>query len=619
MHGTTPPAESLPWPALAALGPAALATWALSHPYAGLFHDAGLYTLQALAHLRPDSLRADVFLKFGSQDRFTLFSPLYAAVGRWIGIEPAAALLTLASQLGLLAAAWVLARTVVPGSMALFGVALLIAVPASYGPDRIFACIEPFLTPRMAAEALALGALAAALRNARLLAAALTVAAVLLHPIMAAAGICALYWLYVGERRPLAALAWGVLATALLGTVAFWVPGRFSPDWWALVTDRSPYLFVGSWRIDDWARAAVTFATLAAGLAALPAARARTLAKVTLITSLCGLLLTYVACDLLRLVLFTQLQPWRWLWLGTVVAALLLPQLLHALWTTGRPSRTTAVLLLAAWVFASNPYALAAASAAILSLAWTRRLQHAEARWVWLGALGLLAIAVAWRVASNLEFTDSHYLDPNLPAWLRRSMSFVHDGSAPAALLAVIWWLSGTPRGLPALALPGAALAAACAVLMPYTVRSWTAREFTPQLAARWAGMRASIPAGSEVFWPDSPLGVWLLLDRPSYLSVIQTSGLVYSRAAALELKRRAAALRRAVDPKAFMDWNGGSIALTLSRQQLAAACGSGEFDFLVSAADLGFDPVAAVQSATGPATKQTRLYRCNRVAASTG
>ena len=55
----------------------ALATWALSHRYLGLFHDARLYTLQALARLHP-ALSADVFLRFGSQDRFTIFSPLYA-------------------------------------------------------------------------------------------------------------------------------------------------------------------------------------------------------------------------------------------------------------------------------------------------------------------------------------------------------------------------------------------------------------------------------------------------------------------------------------------------------------------------------------------------------------
>src|ERR1700693_4837991 len=113
-----------------------IATWALSHSYRGIFHDAGLYTLQALAHLHPDSLQEDVFLKFGSQDGFTIFSPVYAAASRLLGVEFAAATLTLLLQWALLAGAWILARAVMPLSMTMFGMAVLIAVPGEYGSDR---------------------------------------------------------------------------------------------------------------------------------------------------------------------------------------------------------------------------------------------------------------------------------------------------------------------------------------------------------------------------------------------------------------------------------------------------------------------------------------------------
>src|SRR5450432_3323752 len=69
-------------------------TWVLSHPYRGLIHDAGLYTLQAMSHLHPGTLSADAFLRFGSQDAFTIFSPLYAWFIQAFGVEPAAAALT---------------------------------------------------------------------------------------------------------------------------------------------------------------------------------------------------------------------------------------------------------------------------------------------------------------------------------------------------------------------------------------------------------------------------------------------------------------------------------------------------------------------------------------------
>ena len=83
---------------LAVAGLLGIATWSLSHSYQGIFHDAGLYTLQALARLHPDSLPGDVFLKFGSQDGFTIFSPIYAAASRMLGVEFAAATLTLLLQ-----------------------------------------------------------------------------------------------------------------------------------------------------------------------------------------------------------------------------------------------------------------------------------------------------------------------------------------------------------------------------------------------------------------------------------------------------------------------------------------------------------------------------------------
>jgi hypothetical protein len=597
-----------------------IATWALSHSYRGIFHDAGLYTLQALAHLHPDSLQEDVFLKFGSQDGFTIFSPVYAFASRLLGVEPTAAILTLLLQWALLAGAWALARAVMPLSMAILGVAVLIAVPGDYGADRIFTCIEPFLTPRMAAEALVLASLAAALRQRRILSVALGIAAVVIHPIMAMAGACALVCLYLGKPKPLftGVLALGGLTA--LALAAFVMPpgewGRFDAGWLALVQNRSPYLFIAHWQLDDWSRAAVTLATLTVGLRVLPDHRARTLSLIALITVLTGLALTFIACDLLHLVLLTQLQPWRWQWLGTIVAAVLLPQMVCALWQNAPPEnrtmerRTTALLLISAWVFASNPYALFASTAALATLVLLRKLKPGEARWVYFGACGLLVIAVVWRLGSDLEFTDAHYLDPNIPLWIRRASSFTHDGTAPIAAFSLAFWLARMQRGRAALLLLGGLAAAACATAFPQTWKSWTLREFSPQQVARFSGFRERIPPGSNVFWPESPVAVWVLLERPSYLSVIQTSGMVFSRRTAFELERRADALSGAINPRSFMSWAAGS-AMMLSQRQLKQTCETGAVEYLVTPSDLGVAPVAEVPATSGSASKNIRLYRC--------
>jgi len=580
-------------------------TWMLSHSYRGIFHDAGLYTLQALAHLNPASLSQDVFLRFGSQDRFTVFGPLYAAVIRLLGPAAAASLLTLTLQLGLFAGAWTLARTVMPASWALLGVAVFIAIPGDYGADRVFTCVEQFLTPRMGAEALALGGVAAALCARRGLALMLIIAAALLHPIMAAAGAVALLCLYLAIPNPRRSLAIAVAAAALLVLVAYAMPqgpwGRFDDAWLSLVTNRSPYLFLSHWHWDDWGRVAVPVTTLLVGVAKLASGRARALCQAALLTAVGGLALTLLACDLLHLVVFTQLQPWRWLWLGVAASALLLPRILRTCWQAGTGGRTTAMLLVAAWIFAQGAFALAVALAAVASLALLRWLKPSEARWVLWGACGVLAIALAWRLATNLQFTDAHYIDIRIPLWLRRAMSFTHDGGAPLIVIAVAWWLVRRTRWV------GVSLFAAIAVLggallLPQTWQRWTAHDYTPQLIGQFAPWRNRIPSGAQVLWPESPVATWVLLDRPNFLSLIQTSGMVFSRDAAFEMQRRALALSPAISPQSFLAWDA-SMSLRLSAQQARLACQTGEFQFLVTAIDLGVAPLDVA--------KGLRLYRC--------
>jgi hypothetical protein len=302
--------------------------------------------------------------------------------------------------------------------------------------------------------------------------------------------------------------------------------------------------------------------------------------------------------------------------LGTVVAAVLLPEIVRALWQSAAPERqptgqrSMALLLISAWVFESNAYALFASTAALAALVLLQKLKPSEARWVFLGACGLGVIAVAWRLGSNLEFTDAYYLDPNVPLWMRRASSFMRDGSAPIAAVSLAFWLARLRRGRTALILVGGLAGAGCVASFPQIWKSWTTREFPPQQFARFSGFRERIPPGADVFWPESPVAVWVLLQRPSYLSVIQTSGMVFSRRSALELERRADVLGSAINPGSFMDWNAGT-AMMLSQQQLEQTCATGAFEYLVTATNLGIATVAEVPAASGPPSKKIRLYRC--------
>jgi len=578
--------------------------WTLSHGYRGLFHDARLYTLQALSRLHPGSLSQDVFLRFGSQDSFTIFSPLYEAFIRLWGPDWAAALLTLASQVALFAGAWFLARSALAPRLALLGVAVLAAIPGDYGTDRIFACVEQFLTPRMAAEALVLAALAAALRQRHWPALTLLLLAGMLHPLMAAAGAAALVCQYVIAPRPRAGVAILGAATLLTAGSALLAPSlmSFDPLWLQLVRERCPYLFLSNWTIDDWGRVAVTLATLAVGVRRLPGDRARLLCQAALLTTAGGLLLSFIGCDELHLVWVTQLQPWRWQWLGIATAALMLPAILQTCAIPEHRGRITALLLAAAWIFGDNAFSLFSAVAAVASTGASRWFKPSETRWIVFGALALLALALVWRIASNLVFTDEHYLELQMPRWQRLAISFAHDGSAPLGAIALAWWLMRAPGGrigLKALALLAAAAALA---LLPQTWAQWTHREFPPERIADFAPWRAAIPPGAQVFWPDSPFGAWLLLDRPSYLSPMQSAGIVFSRTTALELQRRALELQSVIAPQEFLSWASPGPRLTV--QQLLGACRLAVFDYLVTGADLGVPPLA-IMAASGEDLRQ--------------
>src|SRR6202011_527461 len=119
--------------------------------------------------------------------------------------------------------------------------------------------------------------------------------------------------------------------------------------------------------------------------------------------------------------------------------------------------------------------------------ALTPRLSPNEARLVFWGACGMLAIAVIWRFASNLEFTEAHYLDSRIPFWMRCAMSFAHDGSASMAVVVLAWWLANATRRRLGLISLTALATAGCLVLLPQTWSQWAIREYPPQRIAQFA------------------------------------------------------------------------------------------------------------------------------------
>lgn len=317
---------------LAAL-PVLIAFWIATRPYYGIYHDARFYAVLALERLDPGRFAADFFFASGSHDTFTAFSVLYAPLIARIG-------LTGAHEAGLIAVhgAWLaalawLASTVFPRPReAILAVAGVILLSPAYALFGMFGYGEPFLTPRPLAEAAVMGALALALRRQWAGAAALLLAGVAMHPLMTLPGIVVVSLLAARAHRVVLILGF-VLLTACLGLAFAGVdPFRrifvtYDTEWWEIARERGAFTVVAAWTYLDWLRPAP--AVLVSAMALLHAAQggrasadapgAGALA-IALVSAAASLAITWLGVDLARNLLVASVQPWRALWLLTLMA-----------------------------------------------------------------------------------------------------------------------------------------------------------------------------------------------------------------------------------------------------------------------------------------------------------
>jgi hypothetical protein len=526
---------------------AIIALYFLMHPYQGLVHDARLYLLQALNYLHPDLYGSDVFLKYGSQDSYTLFTPLFAAAISLFGAELAASLFTFVSIVALLFGAGVFARTLVPERVAWLGLGLLVLFPGFYGQGVTFAVLEEFVTPRLIAEALVLFGLAAWLRERRTLSGVLLLAGFLLHPIMTLPALILMALVTWGlphwrKAWPLVLVAAAVVALALAGALPL-EQFRFDAAWWP-IAERVPHLNIVQWTSHDWARVGTIFSTLVVAALCLAPAGQR-VAIGMLVTCIGTLLLSWIGGDLLKIVIIVQGQAWRSMWLATAIAALLMPWIAASFWQQARLRRCSVLLLITAWVIGYQNLALCfSIPAAIAALCGNVRVPERFARLATIGAGILLVVVVLSMLAltlSEIDLVDASY-GTGLPATLRKICA---DGIVPAALLLGVWTAASHINSRRAVAL------LSCVAMLPLlfigkaSAEAWSSRVYSLEAHESFAVWRSLIPAGADVLWATKlmrggdPTAAWLLLERPSYYSSVQVNSGLFSRPAAIELLRR--------------------------------------------------------------------------------
>lgn len=544
-----------------------LAIWSIVGRYPGIVHDAILYSLQAAARLSPEPLAQDLFLRFESQDRFTVFSRFCAVVVGQLGIDRAAATLTFVFLLAWALAAWAVARKLQGSRLALLALPLLLFIPGWYSAHRVFRYAEPFMTARGAAEALCLAALLALLYSKRILAVVLILLATAVHPLITFPVVLLMLLASLGISGWRQWIGVGLL---LVGgaTVGGFIMGMPEPliggEWLSAAENRSRFMFINRWGPADWAIPAQTLLTLAMAAAVLGPGQARQLCRAALCVGAVSIVLTVVSSEIVPLKILLQGQPWRWLWICRFVATAVLPLLLVKLWHQAGVSRAATGLLACAWLVGISgafgdvpPFGASGLLCLSAALVWAARNELSERARNGVRVLAVLTLALVAatffafiRVVAATEFSFGHD-----PMWVQRVADAFGMPGITVLTATSGWYATIVRRNLLATMLLVAAATALSLAGGAETARRWTKTSFGQEQRVGLEQWRAIIPVDAEVLWPDSPQSTWFLLDRQSYLTISQGAGLIFSKNATAELMRRAQVLTPLVSPgRWFLD-----------------------------------------------------------------
>jgi hypothetical protein len=575
-------------------------------------------------------LANDLFLLYGSQDKYTIFSPFYAWCIRLFGLPHAALVLTIFFKVWLFAAAWAIAYEISNSRAAFVAIALLIIVVGTYGGYGVFRYAEDWLTARAMAEALIVSAIALHFYGLRVAALLVAVLAFFAHPILALPGLLVLASLWCSLW--ISFIAAVVTVTATFG-LSLWVldtPSNvrllavMDPEWLDMVRARSVFLFPHLWKASDWESNARPFLSLAIITMAASDKRVRKLCIAAMLIGATGLAVAAIAGTIGHIAILIQGQAWRWMWITSFVSVLLLAPAAATIYRDARCGPIAAMLLISGWVF---PPANGTAFVALALFLWLLRERIDSRTAVGLGwaacALGL--IIAGWTTIDTWSTALAPAADLARDDFAIGRLRNVMGLQVPAFILTLllIYWI-GKSRSLGGAALIFLPLGICIAFATPAALRD-PKQNGTRAAVSEFDDWRMAIPAAANVYVApahNSAAFAWFTLQRPSYLTVDQSAGVVFSRATAMEIKRRSKVLIPVLRP----DWDplaGGTVASgggnqsdhwaprPLTQEGLRSVCRDSKLDFVVARELVGFDPI---RHSHAGGWKDWYLYNCSRV-----
>jgi hypothetical protein len=604
-----------------------VALWSLTHSYLGLIGDAELYAVQAMTRIHP-GLTEDVFLRHGSQDRFTLFSPLYAWCIRFLGLPAAALTLCILFKVWLFAACWALARAWTDVRLAFLALCLLVIADGAYGGYGVFRYAEDLLTARSLAEALVVSAVALHFYGLKSFGLLLALVALPIHPIMALPGLLLLLCVECSLRVKLAGAALGVLMTLMLSSYASIAsPGSgfltvLDPAWLDVVRERSIYLFLNCWSSADWATSARPLFCLAIATLVLKDPRVHRLSIAAGIVGVTGLAIALIAGALGHVAIIIQAQVWRWMWITCLLSVLLAAPAAEAVCREQRGGRLMAVLLVGGWLL---PPILGMTCMVLCLLLWRGRdrIDVRAAHILRWGTVALVVSLFAWAAFGSWHSSLAPFTGSSSDGLSITRLKGIFGVKLAAFLICspMLYWIN-TTRSKLGLASVIAAVATGAIMLIPGTFIS-IKRDDALTSADAFADWRGVIPPATSVYVAPrhfSAAFAWFTLNRPSYLTVDQSAGVVFSRVTAMEIQRRSEVLLPIMDP----DWrlrtsirtktSGVTMshgAQPLTQETLARLCHDPQLGFVIATDQVSPGPVSRKQLDN---SEDWSLYDCEPI-----
>lgn len=624
-----------------------LALNGLARPYWNCAHDARLYSLQVINQAEDGAFADDVFLRYGSQDQFSIFSRVVGPLAAAFGVRSTFFALYLLFNTYFIWGLFSLVRRlfadpVISTSALIF----LVVGDLYYGGHGIFTVHEQFFTPRLVAVALVLHAFERLLAQRFFATFLLLALAMAVHPLMAFGGVLIsvgyVAWLFLGPRIFLGGVGVSLLAAMLvllIPPVALKLFGQIDDDWHEMVRLAVLYNYPDAWSGIDWINHVVAFGL---GIAASvwlfrsDPVRAPFFVIATLVAAV-GLAMTTFASMSPYALLF-QGQPYRVEWVLKIVQ-IPLGFMVIARWGQATSLSAKFVTLGLGAFFLVCSYAPQEVVLCLFALppavyCWRFVDKPTRPDWWWWSALSAMLIAAAAWMVYRWGFIIAER-DAILGYYDRADFFRVLTQCVPPAL-----WLTGAvllfSRFRTASALKAMRWGCAvCALAIPSLVFGL---DLSPQgriLATRHG---ADIAFAHEVIAKSSrdprrvptvysSLGraemVWLDLHATSYFDPVQTAGVMFNRNTAFELRRRIDLVRkfemeRLRQEALFMTDDGKAVIERLYHTPFEGPPPN-EADLLQLCAEPGLDYVVIPQEFPGlyAATNgRVFVYECSKVRA---